>query len=174
MLLSMTGYGKARGEYNGRSYVIDIKSLNGKTADLRLKVPLFLRSKEIELRKQVLQLTIRGKMDLSIIATSSDNAIDFKLNTNLIESYIKSLSTLADRHNLVNQDLLQTIIRIPNVVEPNTDDVSPEEWAFIQDRLNDALSELKGFRAKEGKVLADDLISRAAIDQVQTCSNCRT
>ncbi len=161
MLLSMTGYGKAKGSYNQKSYTIDVKTLNGKASDLRLKSPTYLRSKEIELRRIIMGHVMRGKMDCTITAQDSESDSDYKLNLPLVESYLQQLSSLSEKHNLQGQDLLQTIIRIPNVIQPNDDDIDESEWTFILDLLDQAIVELNSFRSKEGASLLNDLTQRA-------------
>ncbi len=160
MLLSMTGYGKATETYEGKSYTIDVKTLNGKVSDLRLKSPTYLRSKEIELRKIILGQVKRGKIDCNISAQGTDSDGDYRLNMPLIESYLSQLSELSEKHNLNHQDLIQTIIRIPNVVQPNDEEVSDGEWAFILQLLDQAIIQLNSFRKKEGDSLLDDLTQR--------------
>lgn len=167
MLLSMTGYGKATETYEGKSYTIDVKTLNGKVSDLRLKTPPYLRSKEIELRKIIMGQVQRGKIDCNISAQDTDTEGDYKLNLPLIESYLSQLSTLSEKHNLHNQDLIQTIIRIPNVVQPNDEEVSDGEWAFILKLLDRAIVELNSFRKKEGDSLLDDLTLRVKSIEVE-------
>lgn len=161
MILSMTGYGKAKGEFGSRNYTIDIKTLNGKMAELRLKAPNYLRSKEIELRKVIQEQVVRGKMDVIITATSQDNDSDYKLNTALIENYYKQLSEVSDKLGLEGQDFLQTIIRIPSVIQASDEEISSEEWNFVQSLTNKALQELFDFRLAEGKSLEIDLQSRS-------------
>jgi len=164
MLLSMTGYGKASATYNGKTYSIDIKTLNGKASDLRLKTPTQLRSKEIDLRKRIMDSVIRGKMDCTITVSGGDNDVDYKLNLPLIEAYLSQLDQVTSKHNLSGQDLIQTIIRIPNVVQPNDEEISTEEWEFVQGILDKAILHLDEFRKEEGSSLQADLIGR--VDQI--------
>lgn len=160
MLLSMTGYGKAKDIYLGRSYSIDIRTLNGKLSDLRLKSPAFLRSKEIELRKIILGKIMRGKMDCTIVVQESDSGGDYQLNIALIEIYLSQLTRLSAKHQLDNQDLLQTIIRIPNVIQTSDEEISGEEWDFVKNLIYLAIDDLNTFRAREGKSLLEDLTKR--------------
>ena len=148
----MTGYGKASGTFAGRSYTIDLKTLNGKVSDLRLKIPTYLRSKEIDIRKTILKKAIRGKIDCTITIMDNDNDADYKLNVSLFENYINQLSSISEKFSLTNQDLLQTVIRIPNVVQPNDEEISDEEEKFIMELLDLAMDDLNGFRSKERKV----------------------
>jgi len=157
----MTGYGKAKGVYQGRTYTIDIKTLNGKVSELRLKAPNYLRSKEIELRKIILDEVGRGKMDAIVSSSSKDNDSDFQLNTALIENYYNQLSEVSDKLGLSGQDFLQTIIRIPSVIQASDEEISDEEWEFVQSLTKEALKELFQFRLAEGKSLELDLQARS-------------
>jgi len=156
----MTGYGKAIDTYNGKTYSIDIKTLNGKASDLRLKSPTQLRSKEIDLRKRIMNSVMRGKMDCTISVSGGESDVDYKLNLPLIESYLQQLEQVSSKYNLSGQDLIQTIIRIPNVVQPNDETISDEEWSFLNQLLGKAIDQLDGFRKKEGNSLAADLKGR--------------
>lgn len=161
MLYSMTGYGKAKGEFLGRSYTIEIRTLNGKTTDIRMKLPNHFKPKEIELRSYVLEKALRGKIDLSVQMVSLDGDSEYGLNMSLIETYFKQLSDVATKYDMPPQDFLQTIIRIPNVISSKEEDMSDEEWTFILNLIDDALAELDTFRAQEGRALKADLSNRA-------------
>lgn len=167
MLLSMTGYGKAKDTFAGRSYTVDVKTLNGKMADLRLKSPTYLRSLEIVFRKIIMSKVIRGKIDCSITVIDNESDADYRLNVPLVESYLNQLKHITARHELSHQDLLQTVIRIPNVIQPNDEEVSQEEAAFIQDLLDVAIKDLNTFRAKEGASMLVDLKQRVEAIQEQ-------
>ena len=160
MLLSMTGYGKAADIYQGRTYTIDVKTLNGKMSDLRLKAPTYLRSKEIILRKIIMDAVMRGKIDCTISVQDGETDADYKLNFSLIEYYLKQLNSLTDKYEISNSDFLQTIIRIPNVVQANDGEVAEEEWQFIHDLTMKAIDDLNTFRSKEGSSMLDDLSKR--------------
>lgn len=160
MLLSMTGYGKAIDTFNGKTYSIDIKTLNGKASDLRLKSPTRLRSKEIDLRKHIMDRVMRGKMDCTITVSGGESDVDYKLNLPLIEAYLQQLEQVSIKHDLSGQDLIQTIIRIPNVVQPNDEVISEEEWIFITQLLDKVINHLDEFRKQEGDSMATDLKGR--------------
>ena len=166
MLLSMTGYGKSTANFGARSYTIDVKTLNGKMSDLRLKSPTFLRSKEIEIRKLIMEQVVRGKIDCTISVMDDESDTDYKLNLVLIERYLNQLSQLSLKHNLEQQDLLQTIIRIPNVIQNNDEVISNEEWSFISALLDEAIKDLNTFRKKEGVSMFDDLNGR--VEQISS------
>ena len=161
MVLSMIGYGKATDTLNGKTDTIDIQTLNGKASDLRLKTPTQMRSTDADLRKRIMNHVVRGKMDCTITVSRGESDVDYQLNLPLIESYLEQLKNISTKHNLHQQDLIQTIIRIPNVVQPNDEEVSDEEWSFILSILDRAISHLDEFRKEEGNSLKEDLKSRA-------------
>ncbi|MEG2333393.1 YicC/YloC family endoribonuclease, partial [Chryseobacterium sp.] len=66
MILSMTGFGRAEGVFEGKKISIDIKSLNSKSFDLNIKIPLRYKEKEFEVRKILNDRIIRGKVDCYI------------------------------------------------------------------------------------------------------------
>ncbi len=161
MIYSMTGYGKAEGEYGGRHYRVDIRTLNGKSTDVRIKVPYHYKSKEIQLRAQVLEQAYRGKIDVSIqTVTTEAGPVDHGLNMTLVEMYYDQLKAFADDKGMPPQDFLQTIVRIPNVITSQEEEITDEEWAFVKEVMNKALQELSKFRKDEGKSLSDDLTAR--------------
>jgi len=160
MLLSMTGYGRAKGEFQGKSYTIEIRTLNGKTTDIRVKLPPILKVKEIELRKFILDDVFRGKVDLTIQVSAGETDTDLGLNMKLFEKYFKQLYDFGQKHGLHNQDFVQAIIRIPNVVEAIDEELSEDEWAFVLSQTENALAQLRSFRTDEGGALKNDLLGR--------------
>lgn len=157
MLYSMTGFGKATGEFQGRTYTIDIRTLNGKATEIRLKTPNHFRPKEIELRSYIMERARRGRIDFTAQMTSVDDDLEYKLNLKLIETYYKQLSDIAVKYKMPSPDFLQTIIRIPNVVMSKEDEIADDEWQFVLGLVTQAIDELDLFRIKEGQALKEDL-----------------
>ena len=158
MILSMTGFGKSSIDINGKSILVDIKSLNGKTSDIRIKSPNNYRSKEIEMRNIISEGAYRGKLELNL-SISSDTADDeYGLNAPLFKKYYNELvelkKSVGDKDH---SDLFPTIVRIPNVVSTQEKDVDEEEWACVTDTIKNAIEELNAFRRSEGLALQRDL-----------------
>ena len=86
----MTGYGQASGKYEDKSYVVEIKSLNGKTSDIRCKLPGTFKEKEMILRKNVLSKGFRGKFDFSIVVESSSGDEEYGLNKDLFKNMLQN------------------------------------------------------------------------------------
>jgi len=157
----MTGYGKGSSQINGKQIKIEIKSLNGKSSDIRMRIPNNIKEKELILRKQILDSAIRGKFDVTLKIGSDSGADEYSLNTTLVKKYALELKSLQSELGLDQSDLLQAIMRIPNVVSPEEGELEENEWQAIREATDQALEMLKNFRSEEGNVLKEDLGSRA-------------
>lgn len=162
MILSMTGYGQASAEIGKKTFKIEVKSLNGKTTDIRFKSNSNLRDKEIELRKIILEKGMRGKFDVNLLVESSLGDEDTFINQQLMQRYYNDLKSFADKNNIQEGDILQSIIRLPNIVQINEGDITVEEWQQISDMAHRALDQLNAFRSAEGASLERDILACAA------------
>lgn len=161
MILSMTGFGQASTQIGNKTFRIEIKSLNGKTTDIRFKSNSNLRNKEIELRKIILENGMRGKFDVNLTVESSTGDEDCFINTSLMQRYYDDLKAFADKNQIKEGDILQSIIRLPNIVQINDGDISDEEWSLISEMTLKALSQLNQFRTTEGDSLKKDILQRS-------------
>ena len=94
MLLSMTGYGRSTKTYGAKTFTVELRSLNSKFTDIRLKVPSNFREKEHEIRKLISERVERGKIDLSIEVKSLSGDDGFGLNVPLYKKYYQALSSI--------------------------------------------------------------------------------
>lgn len=159
MLLSMTGYGRSSRRYGDKNISVEIKSLNGKTSDLRLRVPANFKEKEIAIRKIILKGCSRGKIDANIEITSESGEDDYGLNKTLFSKYLTELEGL-DIPEGNNSDYVQAILRIPNVIKTENKELDEGEWDIIQEVTNEALANLKNFRKEEGDMTKVDFHTR--------------
>ncbi len=162
MLLSMTGYGRATGSFAGRTINIEVRTLNSKMTDIKMRFPGDYKEKEIEIRKIITDHAERGKIDLLMDVQSADGGAIVNLNEALFRGYFRELSRLATDLNIPQGDIIQTILRIPNVVNAPSGELDENEWTVIQKVLDEALDNLKKFRRSEGKSLAKELRQRVA------------
>jgi len=161
MLHSMTGYGRAVLQFQDKTISVEIRSLNSKYTDVRIKIPQNYKEKEHLLRKELIEQLERGKIDLSIDVTSTTNSEEgYGLNRGLFKSYFRELSSLSQELSLPTGDMMSAILRIPNVVISPEGTVDDEEWAHVQKALNEATKEFSLFRQKEGSALQSELVQR--------------
>lgn len=160
MILSMTGYGQASNQIGNKTYRMEIKSLNGKTTDIRLKSNANLRDKELEIRKLILNHAFRGKFDVNINVESTLGQDEFQFNTSLMQSYYDGLKQFAETNEITQGDILQSIIRLPNVVQQNDSEMSDDEWEGLKKLVLEALQNHRNFRRAEGDSLEEDVLLR--------------
>lgn len=156
----MTGFGRANGNWRNKSLNIEVKSLNSKFTDLRLKLPNNYKDKETELRKIIQDHIGRGKIEFTLEMVSAEDQDSLSLNVPLFKKYFSALNQLKNDLNLEHVDLMQSILRMPNVISSETPELEEEEWKFVQNLVSDALKDLREFRLSEGVALALDLDQR--------------
>lgn len=157
MLLSMTGFGRAVLPFNNKTIAVEIRSLNSKFTDVRLKVPQNYRQKETEFRRILSEKITRGKIDFVLEIHSMEGDEGFGLNEALFKKYGMELKRLQAELGIGEGDLTQAILRIPNVVVSSGESVDQKEWAAVLETLNQALSDFDAFRLTEGKMMEDEL-----------------
>lgn len=157
MILSMTGFGQATGEYLDKRIRVEVKSLNGKTSDIRCRVPSSYKEKEISLRKYVIDNAYRGKFDFILTVESEKGDDEYGLNKALFRKYYKELKELQQELGFDGGDMLQSILRIPNVVGSATEELEADEWEVVLQTTQEAIAALNNFRAEEGTAAERDL-----------------
>jgi len=158
MVLSMTGFGQAQEVVGNQKFSLELKSLNGKASDIRLKVPSYYKDKEMIVRRTLLKGAMRGKIDanLSIVSDAGDD--EFGINATLYKKYYNELQAIHDEIAAPAGDLASAILRIPNVVSSRDEEISDEEWKVVESIMAKAVESLNAFRADEGKAMYKDLI----------------
>ena len=160
MIKSMTGYGKAVAELPGKKITIEIKSLNSKGIDLNVKIPSWFREKELDIRN-ILSTLQRGKIDLFISFESTGDTLSYTLNKALAHQYYEALKELQREFREENPEgLLPMVMRMPDILESDREEIDPDQWELILSKLEEALGEVEKFRELEGKVLQDDMVPR--------------
>lgn len=160
MLKSMTGFGRAEGNAGDKTFLIDIKSLNGKQFELILKLPAILKPFEFDIRKILSEKLGRGSIDCIISLKETGNAKPVTINTDLAKAYYKPLAELSAALNLDPSHILSTLVKLPEVITPTSETLTEKEWNELQKILYNALDHLNLHRIEEGKVMEQDLVLR--------------
>lgn len=160
MLKSMTGFGRAEKSVGDKTFLVDIKSLNGKQFELQLKLPAILRPFEFEIRKILSEHLNRGSVDCMISLKDTGSAKPVTINTDLAKAYYKPLAELSESLNLDPSNILSTLVKLPEVITPSSDTLTDTEWIDFQTVLKGAIKELNDHRMDEGAVLEKDLLLR--------------
>ena len=173
MIRSMTGYGKAEAGLKNGKLTIEIRTLNGKTADINLKSQLLPRDRELEVRSRIASRLVRGTIDVYLgwEADSSESAR--RINADLARAYVKDVSPLAAEMGvgpgitsesvIAQAILLGSVLRIPDLLEAKKAEVIGEdEWESVEAALDDCLDMVDGYRRREGEALYADVTSRVS------------
>lgn len=159
MIKSMTGYGSGKAELGGKTFTVEIKSVNSRYSDFSIKMPRVYTFLEDPVRKAASARINRGKVDIYInVESSGDDDSVVKVNEALAREYLEGLRSLSASLNISSNATAETFLRIPDVF---TVDKADEDEALILKTVLDALSiALDGFdamRIAEGEKLAGDL-----------------
>jgi uncharacterized protein (TIGR00255 family) len=160
MLKSMTGFGRAERTVGDKTFLIDMKSLNGKQFELQLKLPAFLKPFEFDIRRILSGKLGRGSIDCTISLKESGNTKPVSINTELAKAYYKPLAELSAALNLDPSHILSTLVKLPEVITPTGETLTDEEWACFEKIINAAIEDLNIHRLDEGKSLEKDLTQR--------------
>ena len=180
----MTGYGKAEAQLPGGKLTLEIRTLNGKNADITIKSSLLPKDRELEVRKLLAEKLVRGTIDLyaSYEPTAGNGA--HAINADAFHDYWKSAVQALDKETVFTKTFLKdpgvgsilasSILRLPDVVDARKGDViGPEDWPAVSAALSAALQQLMDYRAQEGRALYADVTARVAdilalYDQVES------
>lgn len=160
----MTGYGRAEQTIGGKTFLVEVRSLNGKQFDLRITIPPLLKPYEFEIRNMLSETLIRGSVECVITLKQNGAAKPVSINSELAKAYYKPVADLANELNLDTASILSTLLKLPEVIIPTTEVLSDDEWNLFEKVLREALALLVQHRQEEGKSLSRDLLSR--IDKI--------
>lgn len=160
MLKSMTGFGRTEQMVGDKTFLVDIKSLNGKQFELQLKLPGFLKPFEFEIRKLLSEKLGRGSLDCTISLKQTGNAKPVSINTDLAKAYHKALAELSEDLHLDPSNILSTLVKLPEVITPTGDTLTDGEWQDFKKVILIAIDDLNSHRLDEGQSLEQDLILR--------------
>jgi uncharacterized protein (TIGR00255 family) len=157
MLLSMTGFGRLKCSWQNKTIIVEIRSLNSKSFDLRNKTPQNYRNKEADIRKILNEKFERGKIDLILEIQSESDEPQNLINKVLFEKYYRELNQLKNDLGIGDVDFFQSILRLPNIVETGEEEFSEEEWEKVLQTIYDCIEELNSYREKEGQSIETDM-----------------
>jgi uncharacterized protein (TIGR00255 family) len=155
----MTGYGRATIEHNGKAIAVEIRAVNSKTLDIKMKLPTAFRLEEIELRKRISQETERGKIDIHI-STQDLSGENHAINHHLFELYSRELKQLCADNQLPTQDILRGVLTMPNIYEADDELSTPEDFEAVKTAFEAAIQQFNLFRKDEGEALFNDFLMR--------------
>ena len=168
MIKSMTGYGKGVAQLTNGKLTVEIRSVNGKNADISIKSNLLPKDKELNIRKKMAEILQRGTIDMFIgwEPNTAENAK--KINVPLATEYFNQMEELAKsigaNPNIELHDanyLLGTLLRMPDVIDSGRQEIiTDENWPVVEKAIDEALYKIDLYRSDEGVSLYKDVTSR--------------
>lgn len=164
---SMTGYGKAFAEKEGRKIVVELKAVNHRFLDLNFKLPRAFAAFEDKIRRIVSARVVRGHVD--VFLTYADNGLRPKrvdADLQLAKGILDCAELLKNEFDLINDFQLTSLMKTPDVVTVTFDDDAPEILeALLSEAVAEAAEKLDEMRVAEGARLAADMNAR--IDEIE-------
>lgn len=163
MIKSMTGYGKAEACLESGKITIEIRTLNGKTADVNIKSSLLPKDKELLVRQKLADRLHRGTIDFFVTYEANAVSSAKHINADMAESYFRQISELGDRLGLKTDSALylNSILRFPDVIDNTRQDIINEDnWASVEAAIDEAIGNTCDYRSREGVALYKDVTGR--------------
>ncbi len=161
MLKSMTGFGRAKYQVEGREYIVEIKSVNYKYSDVSVRLPRNISYLEEFIKKEVLKNVSRGKIDVNITFNNcSSLGKNVSVNNEIAEMYIKSLRRLVEDYGVKDDITAVNVSKMPDVLEIKSEDDEEQIKSEISIPLKEAINNFMEMKQKEGNELARDMQAR--------------
>ena len=156
MIYSMTGYGKSVAMLNDKKICVEVRSLNGKSMDLSVRIAPQFKAREMEIRSLVSGRLERGKVDLSLWVEQGEAPDMPAINVSVMQGYIEQMKAVSEQTGVaLPQNMFEVVLRMPDVVSrKEVCEVTDEEWGIVSGCVVKALDELEAFRRQEGEALA--------------------
>ena len=157
-MLSMTGYGRATVEKDGRQLTVELKSVNHRFLDLAFRMPRNLAFLEEDARKAIGARLSRGHVDVFMMYRNlRSDAKTVTVDTALFDAYANALESVSDR-NLADDRTLMNIARLPDVlIVTEAEEDQDALRALLNETVNAALDQLIAMRTREGLSMEKDL-----------------
>lgn len=169
MLKSMTGYGKAQCLLGPDKYLVEIRSVNGKNADITFKTQIIPRQHEVEVRKYITDRLNRGNIDLFVTVERAEGSATKQISRQALLAYYEQLENAVKGTALACCEpdaVLQSLMRLPDVLETRSTELTEAEWATLYGAIREAVDGLDAFRRKEGASLERDILGQ--VDKIES------
>lgn len=162
MLLSMTGFGSARGTGPGFAVAVEVRAVNNRHLKVTARgsdpYPLF----EAELEKVVRRHVRRGSVQLQIKVDREARATDLTLNTAALKAYKRQVIEACDGLDSVAVNaVLSGLLTLPGIAPEaaSMGGLPEDEWPVVEKVLDEALKKLDAVRKEEGRAMAAELMA---------------
>ncbi len=161
MIYSMTGFGRARRETSGIGIDVEVRSVNHRHLDLRVRLPKALADHETAIKKNFQSRLSRGKVDVTVSLTTDSSATALEIDEEIAGKYVEASKALRDRHSLSDGLDVASLLALPGVTRIVETELDTEELvAPLFEAIDEAIEALLVMRGKEGELLAVEFEGR--------------
>jgi uncharacterized protein (TIGR00255 family) len=160
----MTGFGRAAGALSERFFVaVTAKSVNHRFLEVSVRLPEFFWELEPGLRAIASETFSRGKLDVSVRVTRTQQPeYNVRINTQIANTIVPQLRLLSEELGLGSTFAGSDLMRVPDLlqVEPIESEIREEERDALSAIVRQAFAQMIAMRKKEGESLQNDITSR--------------
>jgi uncharacterized protein (TIGR00255 family) len=159
VLLSMTGFGDARGQNGRLSMSVEVRAVNNRYFKLVTKTPERFQPLESEIERVVRESISRGTVNLSVRVEGTAGDAAYQLDAAVLHAYWQQLTTLSTSLGVRPPDNVSSLLGLPGVIVDGDTGISDprEDWPLIESSVREALKKLREFRVVEGASMEKDL-----------------
>jgi uncharacterized protein (TIGR00255 family) len=166
VIYSMTGFGRASREIEGLGLEVEVRSVNHRHLDLRVRLPRVLTDQEAAIKKRIQGVLSRGKVDVTVNLTMSVAATTVEIDKEIAAQYVEASRALRERHSLgaLGETLdVAALLALPGVTRVVETELDPEILVGpLRDAIEEAIEALIAMRAVEGESLSIEIEGRLA------------
>lgn len=165
MVMSMTGFGRCETMVNGRTITIEMKSVNHRYFEFSCRTTRGYSFLEDKIKKYVAQHIARGKVDMYVsITESEDSEVDVTINKPLASGYVNAIHALANEYNIPDDLTVSVLSRYSDIFQIHKEEQDEEQiFLDVKVALDKALESFIAMRQAEGEKLKEDVLSRVEI-----------
>ena len=159
----MTGYGKAEASLTGGKLTVEIRTLNGKSADINIKTSLLPKDKELMVRQKLAERLHRGTIDFFLNFEANAAGSARRINADLAAEYFRQIAEIGEGLGVKTDSSLymNTILRFPDIMDSGRQDIITEDnWIDVESAIDEAIAKVNEYRAHEGIALYRDVTGR--------------
>lgn len=171
----MTGYGRNEKEFDTYSVAVEVRSVNSRYLDIKMRLPDAITLHENDLKKTINQHFERGQVSVKIALNGTEDKLShLKVNKDFLNNYDRLIKEIRQELSLDKKPAISDYLNIPDLIsyEQELPDDS-ELFGNVQDVLNAALQDVQSMRQKEGESLRGDMLQRLSWleEAVETIKN---
>lgn len=162
MIKSMTGYGRGNEEIEGKSFSVEMKSVNNRYLDINIRLPRMINSLEDRIKKEISSKVSRGKIDVYITTENlKENDVVVNVDEDMAKAYYNAYSKLKDLLTIKDEVPLGLVAKSPDVIKIEKREEDLEEiFKVVSASLGSALNMFLDMREVEGQKLSEDILER--------------